>query len=203
MKDEVFGVVTDLTATPPIQLIRRHRHADRRGWLVETYNRDDFVELGITTGFVRDIHSTSQACFTLRGLHFQASPHAEKKLIRCVRGRIFDVVVDIRKGSPTYGKWIGTELAEHDGHQLYVPEGFAHGYLSLEPGCEVTYKSSGDYRPEFEGGLAWDDPDLGIHWPMPEGFRPIISERDGMHPPFAHFESPFEYDGRPLALVVR
>ena len=124
----------------PVRLIRPLRHGDARGWFTETYNRDTFAQLGIACVFVQDNHSLSSAAFTLRGLHFQRPPRAQAKLVRCIRGRIFDVAADIRQGSPTFGQWVGAELSAENGCQLFVPVGFAHGFLTLEPNCEVVYK---------------------------------------------------------------
>jgi len=181
------------------QVIETRRHGDARGWFTETYNADRFAALGIEVGFVQDNHSLSAPAFTLRGLHFQTPPHVQAKLVRCIRGRIFDVAVDIRAGSPTRGVWVGTELSAENGRQLYVPVGFAHGFLTLEPDCEVTYKCSGLYAPSHDAGISWDDPAIGIDWPLPEGIRPELSAKDRVQPALADFASPFPYDGRPLA----
>ncbi len=180
----------------PVQLIRPKRHGDARGWFTETYNRDTFARLGITCTFVQDNHSLSAPAFTLRGLHFQSPPRAQDKLVRCIRGRIFDVAVDIRAGSPTYGQWVGTELSAENGHQLFVPTGFAHGFVTLENDCEVTYKCSDVYAPAQDGGIRWDS--IGVDWPIPVGTSPELSDKDRGQPPLANFNSPFAYDGRPL-----
>ena len=183
----------------PVQLIRPKRHGDARGWFVETYNRDTAAACGITATFVQDNHSLSAPAFTLRGLHFQTPPRGQDKLVRCVRGRIYDVVVDVRRGSPTYGEWAGAELSAENGHQLFVPIGFAHGFLTLEPDCEVVYKCSDTYAPAHDGGIRWDDPAIGIEWPIPHGVAPELSPKDSKQPLLADFHSPFPYDGRPLA----
>lgn len=180
----------------PVNLIHSRRHGDARGWFTETYNRDTFAGLGIDCVFVQDNHSFSAPAFTLRGLHFQENPRGQDKLVRCVRGRIYDVAVDIRAGSPTYGQWVGAELSAENGAQLFVPVGFAHGFLTLEPDCEVVYKCSDTYAPDHEGGIAWDS--VGIDWPMPAGTVPELSGRDREQPALADFDSPFAYDGRPL-----
>ncbi|MHA6724015.1 dTDP-4-dehydrorhamnose 3,5-epimerase [Sphingomonas sp. RS2018] len=177
-------------------LIPPRRHGDARGWFTETYNRDTFAALGITTTFVQDNHSLSAPAFTLRGLHFQAPPRGQDKLVRCIRGRIFDVAVDVRKGSPTYGQWVGAELSAENGHQLFIPIGFAHGFVTLEPDCEVVYKCSDTYAPEADGGIAWDS--VGIDWPLPPGTLPELSPKDARQPHINDFDSPFPYDGRPL-----
>lgn len=179
------------------QLIHPRRHGDARGWFTETYNRDTFAALGITCTFVQDNHSLSAHAFTLRGLHFQTPPRAQDKLVRCIRGRIFDVAVDVRKGSPSYGQWVSAELSAENGDQLFVPVGFAHGFLTLEANCEVVYKCSDTYASEADGGIAWDN--VGIGWPLPMGIMPELSNKDRCQPTLADFDSPFPYDGRPLA----
>lgn len=118
--------------------------------------------------------------------------------MRCIRGRIFDVAVDVRKGSHTYGRWVGAELSAENGDQLFVPVGFAHGFVTLEPNCEVVYKCSALYAPEHDGGIIWNDPDIAIQWPIPDGSVPELSAKDQQLPRLADFDSPFEYDGRPL-----
>lgn len=194
-------------SSPPVQLIQPKRHTDARGWFAETYNRDTFVALGIDCTFVQDNHSLSLPKHTLRGLHFQAPPRAQDKLVRCIRGRIFDVAVDVRRDSPTYGHWVGAELSAENGNQLFVPIGFAHGFVTLEDSCEVIYKCSDTYSPEHDGGILWNDPALnalsgkagGIDWQMPTGVAPELSAKDKLQPLIADFDSSFPYDGRPLA----
>lgn len=191
----------------PVQLIRPKRFGDTRGWFTEVYSVPVFEALGITCTFVQDNHSLSVPAFTLRGLHFQVPPRGQDKLVRCIRGAIFDVAVDVRRGSPTYGKWVGAELSAENGHQLFIPIGFAHGFVTLEPACEVTYKCSDTYAPEQDGGIRWNDPALapldgesgGIAWPLPAGTTPELSAKDAVQPLLANFDSPFPYDGRPLA----
>ena len=185
-----------------VQLIRPKRHGDSRGWFTETYNADTFAEFGIECRFVQDNHSLSVPAFTLRGLHFQAPPRAQDKLVRCIRGRIFDVAVDIRKRSPTFGQWVGAELSAETGDQLFIPIGFAHGFVTLEANCEVTYKCSDTYAPEADGGIRWDDPAIGIAWPIPTGTTPELSAKDQVQPLLADFDSPLPYDGRPLGPLV-
>jgi dTDP-4-dehydrorhamnose 3,5-epimerase len=180
----------------PVLLIRPTRHGDARGWFTETYNRGTFAEMGIDCVFVQDNHSLSAPVYTLRGLHFQAPPRAQDKLVRCVRGRIYDVAVDLRRGSPTYGHWVAAELTAANGHQLFIPVGFAHGFVTLEADCEVVYKCSDTYAPASDGGVAWDS--VGIDWPLPEDAAPELSSKDRTQPPLAAFDSPFVYDGRPL-----
>lgn len=189
-----------MTIVPkPVRIIESQRFEDERGWFVETYNISVFKKLGIDTQFLQDNHSYSRPAFTLRGLHFQIPGHVQAKLVRCVRGRIFDVAVDLRKGSPTYGQWVGTELSAANGRQLFIPGGFAHGFLTLEPDCEVCYKCSDIYQPASDGGLRWNDPDIGIEWPLPKDAIPVLSPKDHAQPFLDGFESPFPYDGVPLA----
>lgn len=181
---------------PPVQLICPKRFVDARGWFTETYNQTTFAGYGISCDFVQDNHSFSASAFILRGLHFQRPPRAQAKLVRCVRGRIFDVAVDLRRGSPTYGKWLATELSAENGHQIFIPAGFAHGFLTLEDGCEVVYKCSDTYAAEYDDGVAWNS--AGIDWPVPPGVEPLLSDKDRGLPPLTEFNSPFAYDGRPL-----
>ncbi len=183
----------------PVQLIQPKRFGDSRGWFTEVYSEPTFAKLGIECRFVQDNHSLSVPKHTVRGLHFQTPPRGQDKLVRCVRGTIFDVAVDIRKGSPTYGQWVGAELSAENGHQLFIPIGFAHGFVTLEDDCEVTYKCSDTYAPECDGGIRWDDPAIGIEWPMPTGTLPELSGKDAVQPLLTDFDSPFSYDGRPLA----
>lgn len=181
----------------PVQLIEPRRFGDSRGWFTEVYNERTFAERGITCRFVQDNHSLSVPRFTLRGLHFQTPPRGQDKLVRCVRGRIFDVAVDVRRGSPTYGQWVGAELSAENGRQLFIPVGFAHAFVTLEADCEVTYKCSDLYAPDHDGGIRWDS--AGIDWPIPAGTTPELSDKDRALPALADFNSPFSYDGRPLA----
>jgi dTDP-4-dehydrorhamnose 3,5-epimerase len=183
----------------PVNLLKLKRFTDERGWFTETYNERQFLAAGIATRFVQDNHSLSRRVGVLRGLHFQTPPHGQAKLVRCVRGRIFDVVVDVRRGSPTYGRWVGAELSAENGEQLLVPIGFAHGFLTLEPDTEVIYKVSDFYAPECDGGIRWNDSTIAVAWPLAEGARPQLSAKDEALPLLADFDSPFAYDGNPLA----
>lgn len=169
--------------------INPQRHGDHRGFFAETYSRRKYSELGIDVEFVQDNHSLSREVGTLRGLHFQAPPHAQAKLVRCGRGAIFDVAVDIRRGSPTYGQWKGYELSAENGNQLYIPVGFAHGFVTLEPDSEIVYKCSDYYALETEGAILWNDPDIGIDWPTKAD--PILSDKDAVVPLISELESPF------------
>ena len=170
-------------------LIPSIRHNDNRGYFAETYSHRKYLELGIDVEFVQDNHSFSREVGTLRGLHFQSPPHAQAKLVRCGRGAIFDVAVDIRRGSPTYGQWEGYELTAKNGDQLYIPVGFAHGFVTLEPDSEIVYKCSDYYAPETEGALLWNDSDIGINWPTETD--PILSDKDAVAPLFSDLENPF------------
>jgi dTDP-4-dehydrorhamnose 3,5-epimerase len=183
-------------------LVQTRRYGDARGWFAETYNRETFAGLGVACAFVQDNHSLSVRPFTLRGLHFQTPPRGQDKLVRCIRGRIFDVAVDVRRGSPTLGQWVGEELSPENGRQLFIPIGFAHGFLTLEENCEVVYKCSDTYAPEQDGGIRWDDPEIGIEWPIPAGITPELSAKDKVQPVLADFDSPFPYDGRPLQPIA-
>jgi dTDP-4-dehydrorhamnose 3,5-epimerase len=172
-------------------IIKPTRHGDCRGFFAETYSRKTYLECGIDDEFVQDNHSLSKELGTLRGLHFQAPPHVQAKLVRCGRGAIFDVAVDIRRGSPTYGKWEGYELTAENGHQLYVPVGFAHGFVTLEPNSEIVYKCSDYYAPKTEGAVFWNDPNIGIDWPIEA--NPILSKKDAAAPLLTDFASPFVF----------
>ncbi len=184
-----------------VRLIAPKRFGDDRGWFTEVYNEEKFRELGIDERFVQDNHSLSKPVGTLRGLHFQTPPHGQAKLVRCIRGRILDVAVDIRKGSPTYGKWVGAELSAENGNQLFIPVGFAHGFVTLEPDSEVTYKVSAFYAPKNDAGLRWNDPDIAVDWGLRADVAPILSPKDETHPFLKDFVSPFDYDGTPLGEI--
>lgn len=182
------------TSLPGVYLIEPKRFGDNRGFFSEVYKKHALAEAGIDLDFVQDNHSLSAERGVVRGLHYQAPPHAQDKLIRVLRGRILDVAVDIRRGSPHYGKSFAVELSAENGLQLLVPKGFLHGFATLETGCEVLYKVSDRYAPECEGGVFWADPDLGIDW----GILPseaVLSGKDELLPSFKDFESPFEYAG--------
>ena len=185
----------------PILHIMPKRFGDERGWFSETYNARKLAGHGLDIAFVQDNQSMSSEVGTVRGLHFQTPPHAQAKLVRCVKGAIWDVFVDVRRGSPTYGESFGAILSAENGHQLYGPAGFAHGFVTLEPDSEVFYKVDDYYAPECDGGIAWDDPDLALDWPLPTG-GPTLSAKDRNLPTLADFDSPFPYDGTPLGPVV-
>lgn len=170
--------------------VRPVRHGDARGWFSETYNRAVFADAGIRVVFVQDNQSGSMAAGTLRGLHFQAPPFAQAKLVRCVRGRVLDVVVDLRSGSPTFGRHTRAELTAEGGEQIFIPEGFAHGFCTLEAGCEVAYKVTAPYAREVDLGVAHDDPALAIDWPFPSG-QMTLSDRDRSLPLLAQLPDYF------------
>lgn len=181
------------TKLPGVKLLKPKRFGDHRGFFAETYNCQVYAGLGVDVEFVQDNHSLSAAVGTVRGLHFQAPPHAQVKLVRCGRGAIFDVAVDIRRGSPTYGQWVGYELSAENGAQLYIPAGFAHGFATLEPDSEIIYKCSEYYAPETEDALQWNDPVIGIDWPITGDA--ILSDKDAVAPQLADLDSPFEFRG--------
>lgn len=180
----------DTTPLPGVLILTPRRFGDARGFFSETWNARTFRENGIETEFVQDNHSLSAAAGTVRGLHFQAPPHAQAKLVRCGRGRLFDVAVDIRRGSPTYGSWTGVELSFETGRQLLIPEGFAHGFMTLEPETEIVYKCSDYYAPETEGAVIWNDQEIAIDWPN-GGADAILSEKDAAAPPLSEIDTPF------------
>jgi len=152
---------------------------DARGWFMESWSAKKLAEAGIEVSFVQDNHSFSAQKGTLRGLHYQLNPMCQAKMLRCTQGRIFDVAVDIRKGSPQYGKWVGVELSAENKKQLYIPRGFAHGFITLTDDVEVQYKADNYYAPECDGNIRWDDPDIGVEWPL----KPVIlSDKDRVAP---------------------
>lgn len=184
MTDFIKTEIEDLIVVVP------KRFGDHRGFFSETYNEGRYRKGGVDALFCQDNHSLSKEAGTVRGLHFQEPPYAQGKLVRCGRGSLFDVAVDIRTSSPTYGKWYGCVLSEENGKQLYVPEGFAHGFMTLEPDTEIVYKCSEFYHPESEGALLWNDPDIGISWPELTS-EVILSEKDRTASCMSGFSSPF------------
>lgn len=177
------------TAIDGVLILTPRRFGDDRGFFAETYNRAALANRGITLDFVQDNHSVSAEAGTLRGLHFQTPPRAQGKLVRCGQGALWDVAVDIRRGSATYGKWVGVDLTAENGRQLLIPAGFAHGFITREPNTEICYKCTDIYAPNNEGALAWNDPDLAIKWEV-EG--PILSEKDSNAGLLRDFDTPFE-----------
>lgn len=178
-------------------LFQNRRFSDDRGWFSEVYCAPRFRAAGLDVDFVQDNHSFSVHPGTIRGLHFQTPPHAQGKLVRCTRGSIQDYAVDIRRGSPTYGRFVEAELTAGNGRQLYVPVGFAHAFVTLEPDVEVTYKVTDVYAPACDSGVVWNDPDIGIGWTLPDSGA-VLSAKDVVLPKLADLESPFDYDGEPL-----
>ncbi|WP_282022623.1 dTDP-4-dehydrorhamnose 3,5-epimerase [Priestia flexa] len=164
---------------------------DHRGFFTESYNKELFVQHDIDMDFIQDNHSLSQQSGTLRGMHYQLAPKAQTKLVRVTRGAIYDVIIDIRKGSPTYGQWQGFILSADNKRQLLVPKGFAHGFCTLVENTEVQYKVDELYSPEHDRGIAWNDPALKIDWPVNE---PVLSEKDTKHPTLAEADNNFEWE---------
>ena len=183
-------------AIPAVVLIRPKKFGDARGYFMETYSAEAFAAAGIEAAFAQDNQSLSATAGVVRGLHFQAPPVPQAKLIRVLKGAIFDVAVDIRLGSPTYGRWCAATLTADGAEQLFVPRGFAHGFCTLEPNTEVVYKVDGPYAPQTEGGIAWNDPTLAIDWPITAA-EAQLSGKDTVLPGFAEFASPFRYEARP------
>lgn len=184
----------DETALPGVLILTPRRFADDRGFFSEVWNRESLRKLGIDIDFVQDNHSLSRPVGTVRGLHYQSPPHAQDKLVRCGAGVVFDVAVDARAGSPTYGKWVGVELSAENGRQLLIPKGFLHGFVTRAPNSELLYKCSDVYAPDCDGAVRFDDPDLGIDWGIAAD-QAVLSPKDAAAPRFADFRSPFKFGG--------
>lgn len=182
---------TDLDGV--LELLPR-RFEDERGWFCETWNRERLAENGINLDFVQDNHSYSHELGVLRGLHYQSDPFAQDKLVRVVSGRIFDVAVDLRKGSPRFAEWVGVELSAEKSNQLLIPRGFAHGFVTLEPDCHVLYKVTSPYSKACDRSIRFDDPAIGISWPI-DPARLILSEKDRKAPLLADANNEFIYAG--------
>jgi dTDP-4-dehydrorhamnose 3,5-epimerase len=180
------------TALPDVKLIQPVRHGDARGYFSEVYREDALLKHGIDTQFVQDNQSMSAAVGVLRGLHFQTPPMAQAKLVRVIAGAILDIAVDIRWGSPHFGKHVAAVLSAAEGNQLLIPEGFAHGFCTLEPNSTVIYKVNRYYSPENDRGLLWNDPALGIDWRL-GGREPTLSDKDKKHPTLADLPRYFTY----------
>jgi dTDP-4-dehydrorhamnose 3,5-epimerase len=183
-------------AIPDVKLIRPRRFCDSRGILCEIHNRTSLSRGGISVDFVQDNCSVSHAVGTIRGLHFQAPPMAQAKLVTVLRGRVHDIVVDCRTGSPTFGQHVGVDLDGEEWYQLFVPEGFAHGFCTLEPDTMVLYKVSAPYAPGMDGGILWNDPDLGLVWPVKQD-HVVVSDKDKQLPRLRDVDSPFGYTVTP------
>lgn len=178
------------TALPGVMILTPRRFGDARGWFMESWNRATLRDRGLDLDFVQDNHSLSREVGTVRGLHYQRPPRAQAKLVRVGRGRILDVAVDVRAGSATYGRWVGVELSAEDGRQLLVPVGFLHGFVTREPDTEVLYKCTDGYAPDCDGGVAWDDPEIGIDWGIEPG-QAILSDKDRAAPRLKDWQTPF------------
>lgn len=177
-----------------VKILTPARFGDHRGFFSESWNKARMEAAGLSYDFVQDNHSLSHEVGTIRGLHFQAPPRAQAKLVRCGRGRLFDVAVDIRKGSPTFGHWVGVELSFENGKQLLIPEGFLHGFVTREPDTEIIYKCSDYYAPNCDGAVRFDDPDLCIDWGLES--EPLLSEKDAAAPLMKDCVSPFVWKER-------
>ncbi|ARU00392.1 dTDP-4-dehydrorhamnose 3,5-epimerase [Yoonia vestfoldensis] len=183
------------TKLPGVLILTPARFGDARGFFSESWNRKTLAAQGITLDFVQDNHSLSAQIGTIRGLHFQSPPHAQAKLVRCGRGCLFDVVVDIRRGSPSYGHWLGAELSAENGQQILVPAGFLHGFITRAPDTEIIYKCTDYYAPACDGAVRFDDPDIGIDWGLPAGVAPVLSDKDAAAPLLRDLDSPFIFEG--------
>ena len=179
------------TDLPGVLILEPRRFGDVRGWFMESWNRETLRGHGIEIDFVQDNHSFSGPKGTVRGLHYQSPPHAQAKVVRVTRGLARDVAVDVRRGSPTYGRHVTVDLSAENGRQLLVPEGFLHGFATLTPDVELLYKCSDAYAPDCDGAVAWDDPDLGIDWGI-DPATATLSDKDRAAPRFADWTSPFE-----------
>ncbi|QUJ75999.1 dTDP-4-dehydrorhamnose 3,5-epimerase [Sulfitobacter albidus] len=184
------------TALQGVVILTPQRHGDDRGFFSESWNRARMEAAGLDFDFVQDNHSVSAAVGTVRGLHFQRPPSAQAKLIRCGRGALLDVAVDIRRGSPTFGQWISVELTAHNGKQLLIPEGFLHGFATRAPDTEIIYKCTDYYAPECDAGVRFDDPGIGIDWQL-DGIDPVLSDKDRKAPFLSEIEIPFIFEGTP------
>jgi dTDP-4-dehydrorhamnose 3,5-epimerase len=175
-----------------VRVLTPRRFGDARGFFSESWNRRLLAEHGMDYDFVQDNHSVSARVNTVRGLHFQSPPHAQAKLVRCGKGRLFDVAVDIRKGSPTYGRWFGVELSFENGRQLMIPAGFLHGFATREPDTEIIYKCTDYYSPTADGAVRFDDPQIGIDWGLTGDA--ILSDKDAAAPRLADLTTPFSFE---------
>lgn len=179
------------TPLPGVVILTPARFGDARGFFSESWSRKRLADAGLDIDFVQDNHSVSAKAGTVRGLHFQSPPHAQAKLVRCGRGVLFDVAVDIRRGSSTYGQWVGVELSAENGRQLLIPAGFLHGFATRVDDTEIVYKCSDYYAPECDGSVAWDS--VGIDWSL-GGLEPVLSAKDAAAPRLADFTTPFAYE---------
>jgi dTDP-4-dehydrorhamnose 3,5-epimerase len=189
----ILNVKVEQTVLPDVVLLTPARYGDARGFFSESWNRRTLLEHGIDLDFVQDNHSVSQAVGTVRGLHFQSPPHAQAKLVRCGRGALFDVAVDVRVGSPTYGHWTGHDLTAENGMQLLIPAGFLHGFVTRVPDTEIIYKCTDYYAPACDGAVRYDDPDIRIDWGL--SGAAVLSDKDAAAPALRDFASPFIWEG--------
>lgn len=176
-----------------VKILTPARFGDNRGFFSESWNKSRMAAAGLFYDFVQDNHSVSAAVGTLRGLHMQTPPHAQAKLVRCGRGCLYDIAVDIRKGSPTYGQWVGVELSAENGKQLLIPVGFLHGFVTRAPDTEIVYKCSDYYAPDCDRSVRFDDPDIGIDWGIETA--PTLSAKDEAAVSLADLDNPFVYEG--------
>ena len=181
------------TALPGVLILTPQRFGDHRGFFSESWNRQRMADHGLAIDFVQDNHSLSATEGTVRGLHFQTPPHAQTKLVRCGRGALFDVAVDIRRGSPTYGRWVGVDLTAENGRQLLIPAGFAHGFVTRAPDTEIIYKCDDYYAPDCDRAIRFDDPEIGIDWGL--SAAPVLSAKDEAAPWLADLDNPFTWEG--------
>jgi dTDP-4-dehydrorhamnose 3,5-epimerase len=179
------------SAIPDVLLATPKVHVDPRGWFMESHKFSEWSAYGVTEAFLQENHSYS-TYGTVRGLHFQRPPKAQAKLVRVIQGAVFDVAVDIRKGSPTYGQWVGTTLSAENKRMIYVPAGFAHGFCVTSETAELIYKVTSEYAPNHEGGVIWNDPKIAIEWPI---HAPVLSQKDEVYPLLAEMETPFVWKG--------
>lgn len=193
MKDHIIMEI-EHTHLQGVVILTPARHGDARGFFSESWNKARMDSAGLTYDFVQDNHSLSQAVGTVRGLHYQRLPHAQAKLVRCGQGALFDVAVDIRTGSPTYGQWIGVELTAQNGKQLLIPAGFLHGFVTRVPDTEIIYKCTDYYAPECDGAVRYDDPAIGIDWGLGTD-APLLSDKDANAPLLADIGTPFTFEG--------
>ncbi|MFN4230724.1 dTDP-4-dehydrorhamnose 3,5-epimerase [Parvibaculum sp.] len=180
------------TSIPAVKILTPRRHGDARGYFSESYNRRALADAGIDIDFVQDNESLSAETGTIRGLHFQAPPFEQTKLVRVLTGAVLDVALDLRVGSPTYGQHVAVRLSAEEGNQLLIPAGFAHGFCTLAPDTRVFYKVDQYYSAAHDAGLFWNDPDIGIEWPV-SSESAVLSEKDSKLPAFEGFRSPFAY----------
>ncbi len=193
--EKVQSLKIEQTQIPDVLIVTPNKFGDSRGYFSEVWNRATLSEAGIDRDFVQDNQSYSKARGTVRGLHFQSPPHAQAKLVRCGQGRVLDVAVDIRQGSPTFGEHVSVELSAENGKQLFIPEGFLHGFSTLTDDCVLLYKCSDVYAPECDGTVQFSDPALGIDWGV-DVAAAVLSDKDAAALPLSQIDNPFKYEGQ-------